>query len=71
METKRDVFFHNGQPDGNCKRILAKLQWRDEGQPYFDILYWYPTRGLKYPSGWYDQSGENVPDSVIVRYAEF
>ena len=29
METKRDVFFHDGQPDGNCKRILAKLQWGD------------------------------------------
>ena len=65
-----DVHFCEGQPGELCKRILAELQWGD-GANYYDVLHWHPTSGLKYPAGWYDQSGENIPDSVIKRYAEF
>lgn len=70
----QDVFFREGPPNSEIKskRILAECYWNDEGfEPYFDILHWYPCEGLKYPEGWYDQGGENVPNNVIKRYAEF
>lgn len=70
----QDVFFREGSPKGEIKskRILAECYWNDEGfEPYFDILQWYHCEGLKYPEGWYDQGGENVPNNVIKRYAEF
>ena len=68
--TGQDVTFQEGnKPQG--KRILAECKWGDDGEPYYDVLHWHPTSGLKYPEGWYDQGGENVPDSVIKRFAEF
>ena len=65
-----DVIFRDGQPAKLCKRILAELQWGD-GAKYYDVLHWHPYSGFKSPEGWYDQGGENIPDSVIKRYAEF
>lgn len=68
--TGQDVTFQEGnKPQG--KRILAECKWSDDGDPYYDVLHWHPTSGLKYPEGWYDQGGENVPDNVIKRFAEF
>lgn len=54
----------------NAKRILAELQWGD-GANYYEVLYFHPFESLRYPGGYYDTSGENVPDSVIKKFVEF
>lgn len=64
----RKLPWKTGAPTG--KRILAGIQWSDE-EMHFDVLYHYPCMGLKYPAGYYDVSGENVPDSVIKKFVEF
>lgn len=62
------IEFTKGQPQGE-RRILAKIEWG--GDPYYDVLYFHEDKGFKYPDGYYDQSGENVPTQTIVEYAEF
>lgn len=54
----------------NAKRILAELQWGD-GANYYEVLYFHPFESLRYPGGYYDTSGENVPDSAIKKFIEF
>lgn len=51
-------------------RILAEIQWGD-GDTYYEVLYFHPFQGLRYPEGYYDNSGENVPDSAIKKFVEF
>jgi len=66
------IQFETGKPKG--QRILAGINFgegEEDGGLYFDVLYYYPCKGLKYPEGYYDQSGENIPDSAIKQYAEF
>ena len=63
------IQFETGVPTG--KRILAGIQWGDDGEMYYDVLHYYPCKGLKYPEGYYDTSGENIPNSAIKQLAEF
>ncbi len=64
----RKLPWKTGTPTG--KRILAGIQWSDE-EMHFDVLYHYPCMGLKYPAGYYDVSGECVPNSAIKQFVEF
>lgn len=64
----RKLPWKTGAPTG--KRILAGIQWSDE-EMHFDVLYHYPCMGLKYPAGYYDVSGECVPNSAIKQFVEF
>ena len=64
----RKLPWKTGAPTG--KRILAGIQWSDE-EMHFDVLHHYPCMGLKYPAGYYDISGECVPNSAIKQFVEF
>lgn len=64
----RKLPWKTGAPTG--KRILAGIQWNDE-EMHFDVLYHYSCMGLKYPAGYYDVSGECVPNSAIKQFVEF
>lgn len=67
------IQFETGTPKGS--RILAGIQWGDkddeDGVMYYDVLHYYPCQGLKYPEGYYDSTGENIPNSAIKKFAEF
>lgn len=63
------IQFETGTPTG--RRILAGIQWSPTEEIHYEILHWYPCKGLKYPEGYYDEGGENVPNGAIKQFAEF
>ncbi len=64
----RKLLWKTGTPTG--KRILAMIDWYD-GEEYYDVLYLREHMGFKYPDGYYDSHGDNVPNRAIKQYVEF
>lgn len=58
------IQFEKGKPTAD--RILAKCQWDDDSEEYYDVLYLQEIG--KY---YYDCHGDEIPFSVIKEFAEF